>query len=59
MLRRNLDDIFPAQPVPPLYSCYRLENMTSDSHSSSYAMASLSSGRKGSKKVRTGCVTCK
>ncbi|CAN8096693.1 unnamed protein product [Discula destructiva] len=44
---------------PPLYDCYRLNNITQDSGSSSLAARSIPSGRKGSKKVRTGCVTCK
>lgn len=41
-----------------LYSFYHLDNMASDSSASS-PTAVVSSGRRGSKKVRTGCVTCK
>lgn len=48
-----------SRPVPALYNCYRLENMASESRLSSPTTRSVLSGRKGSKKVRTGCVTCK
>ncbi|KAK2604863.1 hypothetical protein N8I77_007758 [Diaporthe amygdali] len=41
-----------------LYSFCHLDNMVSDSSASSPS-AIVSSGRRGSKKVRTGCVTCK
>ncbi|KUI56246.1 Transcriptional regulatory protein moc3 [Cytospora mali] len=45
--------------IPSLYNCYRLQNMISDSRSSSPPERVVPSGRKGSKKVRTGCITCK
>lgn len=41
-----------------LYGFYHLDTMASDSSASS-PTAVVSSGRRGSKKVRTGCVTCK
>lgn len=48
-----------SESAPPLYNCYRLQTMASDSSSSSSYAKSVLSGRKGSKKVRTGCITCK
>lgn len=59
MFGHNGNPVSGSPPLPPLYNCYRLGNTTSESRSSSPAARSIPSGRKGSKKVRTGCVTCK